>query len=179
MNNVNSKDVLLKNVDKNNLDIFLSIYKEASLFSAMYKSMDGLWDTMKYNLLNNFYSESTYTNLICSTTDDIVYGLIQLEYCDSDMPSINISLRPQFRGLGIGKKASKLFVDKIFDQFEYEPIRWEAFKSTETSIKIAQSLGGIASEELGDVAQYLKSLSDAIDKELEINTVHFIISRSN
>lgn len=171
-------DIHLIDIVDDNFDKFLTLFRDTSDFKKLYYSMEDLWNSMAEGTRKDYKDGETIGCLIYQDGNDNPCGIIEIAGCKSEAPSVNIVIVEEDRNQGIGLTAATLFIKKIFDEYDYSRIRWEAFISNEASVKIAQKVGGVKSDENGGVGRMLEKLQELAGTEEEhLKTVLYYIER--
>lgn len=143
-------------LNTDNREEYLKVFKRASTFSEIYAVSDDLWRTMSEPMGTD--NDTTVRYIIYA--EDAVCGFINYDM-EGSIPSIDIAIAPEYRNCGFGYGASKLLCEYLLSQTGIDSIYWYAMPNNKASIRIAEKLGGVQTDDRNILAE---AMSNAFGK---------------
>lgn len=144
MKDIKGELVYLSPLQASNLELYLEVFKSASLYSSLYEKMPEIWESMKEDIIQEMNETQKY--LIIDQESDNACGFIGVEYDDKESPEIDVAILPKCRGKGYGYDASRVLCKVILNDDSVKCILWHTFPSNSASCRIAEKLGGVIME---------------------------------
>lgn len=150
----------LYQMNTENRDKYLDVFRVASNFSELYETSEELWKAMSEPM--GMDDDKTVRYIVCIKETNKVCGFINYDLEDG-VPSIDIAIACEYRHRGFGYDAAKTLCDYLLSKEEIDYIYWYAMPNNEPSIKIAEKLGGEQSDGRNILAEVM---SNAFGKDV-------------
>lgn len=151
---ISGQKVCLYQMNKENRDKYLNIYRTASSFSQLYDSSEKLWKNMSEAIGSK--EDETVRYIICIAESEEICGFINYDM-EKGIPVIDIAIAQEYRQHGFGYDAAKALCEYLLSQGEIKLIYWFAMPNNKASIRIAEKLGGQRTDERNILAEAMAS----------------------
>lgn len=174
--------VLVISIEPSNIEKYLSIWKESSMFARAYEVRPEFWEEIKATKVNEIsQGQRDGKDFLIENIDKVVVGYMAIENDIVEKPEIEIGIAKEFRRNGYAYEAARLLIEHILSDDTVSCICWKTFTSNRASCRIAEKLGATPQKDNLIETKMIEAgySKESLDKLEMPQTYVYEISREN